>query len=666
MMKKSFFIFFSFCGYQYALSQEIPLQDAFEQIAQQESPVMDEETYYQAMENYQTNPLDLNIAEASDLQQFSFLSALQIASFLTYRKYAGKLLVIYELQAVPLWDKETIQKLLPYVKTGNQTTVKEDFLNRLRKGGYTFLTRLSLKSGLLPDNYIGSREQVLSRFQYRYGNTFQWGITGEKDPGERWFGRTSTKGFDFYSAHLFLKNLGGIKSFVLGDYSVNIGQGLIHWQSIAFRKSPDILQIKRQAPVLRPYNSSGEVFFQRGAGMTIGKNNWSATFLYSSKKMDGSVVYDSVKGENLLKSWKIDGFHRTTAEISLKNKWRLNSYGISFHYGNAKRNVSLNALHYQMSAYIQKSDLPYQHFAFKGTAFTNFSADWSITHKNIHWFGEAAVHRLKAPAIVTGFLASLDARLSFSFVWRKISPVYQSLFGNAFTEASSVTNESGIFAGISLKPSIKWKIDGYVDFFRFPWLKYNKDAPSSGSDFFVQVTHRLGKEAEIITRYRVGLDSDRPLHDMHTDSRQQYQVSNRNWRTQFQIKLTSALMWRARVEINWIYSGEKEPEQGFLTYADLIYKPMMKPYSAGFRFQFFETDSYASRIYAYENDVLFRFSIPSFQGKGKRYYLNFQYNFHKKVTFWLRWSQMIYSKTSSYLPAEKNETGLNVQIMYRF
>ena len=178
MVQILFFLFLSCLICHNTRSQEAPIEDAFEQIAQQESPTMDEETYLQAIENYQSNPLDLNLAEAADLQQFSFLSALQISSFLSYRKYAGKLLVIYELQAVPLWDKETIQKLLPYIIIGNQTTVKEDFVNRLQKGGYSFLTRLSLKSGRLPDNYIGSREQVLSRLQYRHGNTLQWGIVG--------------------------------------------------------------------------------------------------------------------------------------------------------------------------------------------------------------------------------------------------------------------------------------------------------------------------------------------------------------------------------------------------------------------------------------------------------------------------------------------------------
>jgi hypothetical protein len=60
------------------------------------------------------------------------------------------------------------------------------------------------------------------------------------------------------------------------------------------------------------------------------------------------------------------------------------------------------------------------------------------------------------------------------------------------------------------------------------------------------------------------------------------------------------------------------------------------------RLQYFETDSYDSRIYAYENDVLYSYSIPPFSDKGFRYYVTFNYDLTKKISFWLRWAQTIY------------------------
>lgn len=665
-MKIYLSVLFGIVFFVKTFSQESINEDALEQFSVQENQSQDDDSYHQSIEHLLKNPLNLNTAETSDLQQFTFLSALQVSAFIRYRNLAGKLLSIYELQAVPLWDNETIQRILPYIKISRSNSLKEDFMQRIKMGEYSFLSRLTFVPGRFENNYKGGREQVFSRLQYRYGNLLQWGLTGEKDPGEAWFGRNSGKGFDFYSAHFFLKNYGIVKALVVGDYSVNIGQGLIQWQSMAFKKSPDILLIKRQAPVLRPYHSSGEVFFQRGAGFTIGKKEWALTGFYSSRKMDGAVIYDTISEEKFIKSWKTDGLHRTDEERALKNKWKLKTYGFSFSYGNAFKNISFNSLHYEMNASMQKPSLPYQYFSFKGQFFTNLSVDWSMTYRNIHLFGEFAIHQFKAPAFISGLLASLDNRLSLSFIWRNISPSYQSLFGNAFMESSSVSNEKGLFAGFSFKPTVKWKIEGYADVFHFPWLKYRKNAPSYGTDLFIQISHRLGKDAEILTRYKEETDSENFLPSTSGSIYNGYPVRSRNWRTQFQIKLNHGFIWRARAEIKWVYNGGLQPERGFLAFSDLIYRPLMKPYSAGFRFQFFETDSYESRVYAYENDVLFRFSIPAFQGKGKRYYINLQYDFGKKCSFWFRWSQTVYMKDSSYLPVGKNQSGLNFQLLYRF
>ncbi len=73
----------------------------------------------------------------------------------------------------------------------------------------------------------------------------------------------------------------------------------------------------------------------------------------------------------------------------------------------------------------------------------------------------------------------------------------------------------------------------------------------------------------------------------------------------------------------------------------------MKPFSGNIRLQYFETDDYNSRIYAYENDVLFSYSIPAFFDKGYRYYININYDFKKKLSFWLRWTQTIYHDQTS-------------------
>ena len=91
-------------------------------------------------------------------------------------------------------------------------------------------------------------------------------------------------------------------------------------------------------------------------------------------------------------------------------------------------------------------------------------------------------------AFINGLLMSVDPHVDMSFLYRKISRGYQSLYTNAFTESTYPTNESGFYAGISIAPSSYLRINAYADFYHFPWLKFRVDAPSSGSDYLVQLT----------------------------------------------------------------------------------------------------------------------------------------------------------------------------------
>ena len=73
----------------------------------------------------------------------------------------------------------------------------------------------------------------------------------------------------------------------------------------------------------------------------------------------------------------------------------------------------------------------------------------------------------------------------------------------------------------------------------------------------------------------------------------------------------------------------------------------MKPFAGALRLQYFETDGYDSRLYAYENDVLYSYSIPAFYDKGFRYYITANYNLTKKISLWIRLAQTIYRDKTS-------------------
>ena len=129
------------------------------------------------------------------------------------------------------------------------------------------------------------------RYRHSYGNRLSYGITAEKDRGEAFFRENNANGFDFYSAHLYLRNYNqNIKAIALGDYAISLGQGLILFSGFGGGKSSSPMLIKRTGRVVRPYTSVNEASFLRGGATTLNFGNFDLSLFASSKKVDGNLT----------------------------------------------------------------------------------------------------------------------------------------------------------------------------------------------------------------------------------------------------------------------------------------------------------------------------------------------------------------------------------------
>lgn len=659
-------------------AQEIPLstEQQLENQAETEQGETEDDAWLQDLELFRKNPLNINTAEADELKQLRIVSDLQIANLITYRSVLGKLQSVYELQAVPSWDITTIRKILPFITVSGAVTVKDDLLNRFAKGEHTLLLRLSqvlerskgFDASTPGSKYLGSPQRIFLRFRYTYKNLLQYGLTADKDAGEQFFRGTQKYGFDFYSFHLFVRKTGIIQALALGDYTVNLGQGLIHWQNLAFKKSVDVMGVKRQSAVIRPYTSSGEFYFHRGAAATIRLGKIESTAFISFRKLSANFVADTVSGEEFISSFLNSGYHRTEGETTDRNRLSQFTAGGNMRYNGHNFHIGANGVFYQFSLPVQKRNEPYNLYAINGNRWFNASVDYAFTYKNLHFFGEAAIAQHNQMAVVNGLLVSVDPKIDVSVVHRSISAGYQAVNGNAFTENTYPVNEKGIYTGISIRPFNGWKIDAYCDFFQFPWLKYLVDAPSYGNDYMAQVTYAPNKQAEFYTRFR---SESKQNNQPDNSSVTNYLVAKprKNWRTQVSVKVNAALTLRTRTELLWYDKKGINTENGFLIFQDVIYKPLLSPFSTGLRLQYFDTEGYNSRIYAYENDVPFSYSIPSFFNQGFRYYLNIGYDASNKISIWIRMARTEYKnekKTGSGLDEIpfNHKTDFRVQIRY--
>ncbi|MEO7802113.1 MAG: hypothetical protein ABIR81_08945, partial [Ginsengibacter sp.] len=269
-------LLFSKFSYSQDLPQTLPptVEQQLETLTENnEDEETEDDSYLQDLQQYIKNPINLNYASESDLRVLKFITPLQVYQLQSYISAFGKLIDMYELQAIPGWSLDLIRKIRPFVTVSLKTSVAATFGSRLKNGENTLLLRSSNvleksrgyeKDSANASRYQGNPLKFLIRYRYKYKNLLQYGITAEKDAGEQFFKGGQKSGFDFYSAHVFARNIGIIKTLALGDYTINMGQGLVQWQSLGFKKSSDVLGIKRQADLIKPYNSAGEINFHRG------------------------------------------------------------------------------------------------------------------------------------------------------------------------------------------------------------------------------------------------------------------------------------------------------------------------------------------------------------------------------------------------------------------
>jgi len=304
-----------------------------------------------------------------------------------------------------------------------------------------------------------------------------------------------------------------------------------------------------------------------------------------------------------------------------KNAVNLVSAGVSLTRSFPAGEISINAVRHRYSLPLLRRDEAYNLHAIRGRDWMNTSVDYGLTRRNYHFFGEVAVDRTMTPALLAGMVASLNSKLDLALLYRHIGKEYQSLYGNAFTESTLPTNETGCYTAVSFRPSQPLRFDAYGDWFSFAWVKYRVDAPVAGSQYFFQVWFKPSRNVEMYSRVRF---RNKPLNTAE-EKRIDYPDlhSSINWRTHVDFTVSRQLTLRSRMEY-CTFSPVASPlrETGYLFFTDVMCKPDAKKYSGNVRLMYFETDSYNTRIYAYESDLLYASSTLPFFHSGVRCYVN--------------------------------------------
>lgn len=582
-------------------------------------------------------PININSATKQQLEQFPFLTDIQIENILAYIYIHGQMQTVYELQLVEEMDKYTIELLLPFVcvqpvkMSSNYPSLK----TLLKYGKQEVLTRLDIplytRKGY-KNNYLGPSMYHSFRYNFHYGEYLQTGVVSEKDAGEPLFALHNRKGYDYCSFYFLLKNLRRLKSLALGNYRLSFGQGLVLSTDFRLGKTFSLSTSEYRTGGIRKHSSTDEYNYFRGAAVTIGILSFlEMSVFYSHRSMDGVL-----KDGEITSIYKT-GLHRTQKEADKKNIFSLQLMGGNLTYEKNKLKLGFTGIYYFFNHPYEPKLNKYARYNLHGNYFYNLGVDYKYRLGRLAWVGEAAMGK-SGYALLNQLKYKLLTGYQLLLIHRYYSYNYWSFFARSFGESSTPQNENGWYLATEANPFPHWKFFVSFDLFSFPWWKYRISKPSQGVDVLFQVSYSLKRNLSMYFNYRYK-QKERDVSG--TDGKTILPI----YQHRFRYRLTyTPHIWKLQttLDYNHFHSQGKERSWGYQCTQSCGYAFPGFPLSVSVQGTYFHTDDYDSRIYTYEKGLLNTFYVPSFYGTGFRYSAHLRYDLNKTFMFLVKFGQTIY------------------------
>jgi len=558
------------------------------------------------------HPLNVNHAGRDDLARLSILGSWQIESIIAYRAEYGDLLSLNELFNIPGLDGKVISVLLPFLTVEKKSSssfpplsslIKDARGQLLLKGksiiekqvGYTSITKNEFEKK--PDSrYLGPRGLLYSQVKYESSDRIKCALTFERDPGER--------GLDYKSINLALYKVGHLDRLMAGDFTARFGQGLVLWNSFSMNSYTEVKTIYKPEIGISPYNSTDENQSLRGVAATLEFSRLRVTLLASKRSYDARVV----DGEYT--SLLTTGLHNTTTTLGRKGALGAALLGSNISYAGRNFRVS------QTSAIFRYS-LPYggrdSVFLARDVAMDGYQGNFSLegywVMQHFRLFGEAAADHMGSYAAIAGLLYSPGSRFETGLLLRDYSQDYRAPFAGPISRGSSIGGERGA---------------------RLSAVFYlGKYCRASASAEFLEDYHNL-----TLTASRIKEEiSSAELRYVNTEGRHSLRYTHT-------LRVSSRFRIAGRADYNTV-KGAKNGK-GYHIAAEVIYKALSKRCDASMRIACFNTPLWDTRIYSYERDMLYNFSVPFYYGSGVRWYINIHVVPARRFDLWLRISQTRY------------------------
>jgi len=660
------FFFLLFSSYLFAQESVVDsemLRSLLTEIAAQNEEDQDLEQLLEIMEELAENPVYINNATFEDIVRITWLTEFQVKSLLEHVKKRGPIMSHYEIASLYGFTPELAQTLTPFISLEKKPeSAMLSPARAIRYGKNKLITGVQrvledqegyLRPDSVANRYAGNPVRADLRYSFSFANRLYLGLTARKNAGEPFFRKNNPYGFDFYSMHFQLNGSGRLKTLTAGDFRADFGQGLVLWSGLNYGKSSLILNAMRYNSGLRKYSSMDKNRFMRGAGVTLRFQPLDVSLFYSRKAIDATVTARDENGKATeISSFPTDGYHRTPSEIARKRSVMEQIAGANISINRTNWHIGATAVYYDYNATVIPNNYIYNHFAFTGKQNSNYSLDFRFRLGDAIFYGEQAFAQNGAAAMLYGVQMLIGEHLYASMLYRRYAKNYHAHYGNALGESSRNNNEEGFYTGLNWNPGGQWRFSAFYDIFRFPWLRYRADAPTFGKDVMLQADYMPSRQTKLYIQARY---KEKEENAAETVVSAVTPVKTTSAKMVFSHQIVEGCGIGNHVEVK-NYRKDNAASKGYFLAQD-VYATVNTfkryPLRITLRYAFFDTEDYNSRIYSFENDMLYAFSIPAFYDQGTRLYLLLRYTLGKHFDLRFKYA------TTHYTNRTEISSGLN-------
>ncbi len=613
------------------------------------------ENELEELSNRLQEPVNLNSATREQLEQFPFLSDIQIEHLLAYIYIHGQMETIYELQLVEELDRQTIQYLLPFVciKAINNEPAfrwKTMLKDAGRYGKNEVLTRLDIpfyKRKGYEHTYLGPSVYNSVKYTFRYRDQLYAGGVAEKDAGEPFAALHNRYGYDYYSFYLLLQNCGRLKSLAVGNYRLSFGQGLVMSTDYLMGKTIYASSFNNRSTGIKRHSSTDEYNYFRGVATTVAlTKRLSVSAFYSHRNMDGIVT----DGE--ITSVYKTGLHRSRKEADKKNLLTSQLTGGNVSYQQNHIRLGITGVYYVFNRPYEPELTGYSKYNIHGNHFYNLGIDYAYRWRRFSFQGETAIGK-QGWASLNRLQYSPVQDIQFILIHRFYSYDYWAMYAHSFGEGSTVQNEQGYYVGLETTPFSHWRFFVSFDLFSFPWKKYRINKPSRGTDGLIQATFTPRTNLSMYLKYRYK-QKERDLTG--SKGTLTLPIFHHQLRYRLNYSLNDVFSSRTTLDYNHFHSQDRAATKGYQVTQMISSQLPWTRLFADVQGSYFCTDDYDSRVYVSEKGLLYTFYTPSFQGRGFRCAVRLRYELNKHWLFITKFGETIY--------LNRNEIGSGNDLIY--